>query len=144
MSPKSQNLRAGFGAVALVMSKFVHPSKPISDKYPNWPKNHNLQGAVWVEVDTKVLRQGDNAILVLSSPILILLKQQFYTANRYIHMTKEGKEDSLFVLAEAVIPAVSSGAIGPLSVDENKCSDGAESNDAPILLFQTWIQCTSQ
>ena len=49
-------------------------------------------------------------------------------------MTKEGEEDSVFVLAEAVIPTVRGGAIGPLSVDENNRADGAEANDAPILL----------
>ena len=49
-------------------------------------------------------------------------------------MTEEGEEDSLCVLAEAVILAVRSGAIGPLAVDENNRADGAEANDAPILL----------
>ena len=49
-------------------------------------------------------------------------------------MTKEGEEDSIFVLAEAVIPAVSVGAIGPLAVDENNLADGAEAHYAPILL----------
>ena len=49
-------------------------------------------------------------------------------------MTQEGEEDSLFVLAEAVIPAVSSGAIGPLTFYQTNRADGAEANDAPILL----------
>ena len=49
-------------------------------------------------------------------------------------MTKEGEEDSLFVLSEAVIPAFSAGDIGTLAVDEKNCADGAEANDAPILL----------
>ena len=49
-------------------------------------------------------------------------------------MTKEGEEDSLFVLAEAVIPAASSGGIGPLAVYGNNRAYGAEENDAPILL----------
>ena len=49
-------------------------------------------------------------------------------------MTQEGEEDSLFVLAEAVIPAVSAGAIGPLTFNQTNRADGAEANDAPILL----------
>ena len=64
MSPKLAKLCAGVGAVTSVMSKFVHPGKPICDKYPNQPKNHKLQGVVLVEVDVKVVWRGANAILV--------------------------------------------------------------------------------
>ena len=49
-------------------------------------------------------------------------------------MTQEGEKDSLFVLAEAVIPTVSAGVIGLLAVDESNRADGAEANNAPILL----------
>ena len=49
-------------------------------------------------------------------------------------MTQEGEEDSLFVLSEAVIPAISAGAIGPLTFDQTNGADGAEANDGPILL----------
>ena len=49
-------------------------------------------------------------------------------------MTQEGEEDSLFVLAESVIPAVSAGAIGPLTFDQTDCADGAEAKDASILI----------
>ena len=47
MSPKSPKLCSGVDAVVSVMSKFVHPSKPIFDKYPNRPNNHKLQGVVF-------------------------------------------------------------------------------------------------
>ena len=36
--------------------------------------------------------------------------KKFYAAKRYIHVTEEDEEDSLFFLAEAVIPTVSAGA----------------------------------
>ena len=49
-------------------------------------------------------------------------------------MTEEGEEDSLLVLAEAVLPSASSGGIGPLEVYGNNLSYGAEENYAPILL----------
>ena len=64
MSPNFPKLCSGVGDVVSVMSKFVHPRKPIFDKYPNRPKSHKLQGVVLVEVDAKVVRQGANAILV--------------------------------------------------------------------------------
>ena len=49
-------------------------------------------------------------------------------------MTQEGEEDSLFVLAESVIPTDSAGAIGPLTFDQTNCAHGAEANNAPTLL----------
>ena len=87
-----------------------------------------------MEVDAKVVRQGANAILVFVFIHFDFPDQQFYAAKRYIHVTKEGEEDRPFGLAEAVIPAVSAGDIGTLSVDENNRDDGAEENYAPILL----------
>ena len=71
----------------------------------------------------------------LYSPISIFPNEQFYAAKRYIHVTQEGEEDIFFVLAEAVIPAVRAGAIGLLTFDQTNCADGAEANDAPILLL---------
>ena len=139
MSPKLTKLCARVGAVASVMSKFFHPSKSIRDKHPNRPKNHKLQGVVLVEVDAKVVRQGANEILVFVFTYFDFTDQKFYAAKRYIHVTKEGEDDNLFVLAEAAIPAFSAGAIGPLAVDEKNRADGAEANNASILLSS----CTS-
>ena len=80
------------------------------------------------------MRRGDNAILVFVFTHSDFPDQQLYTAKLYIHVTEEGEVDSLFVLAEAVVPAVSAGGIGPLAVGGNNRTDGAEANDAPILL----------
>ena len=46
-------------------------------------------------------------------------------------MTQEVAEDRLFVLAEAVIPAVSAGAIGPLTFDQTTRADFVEANNSP-------------
>eukprot|EP00978_Attheya_sp_CCMP212_P032804 scaffold129611_cov55-Attheya_sp.AAC.2 len=54
MVPK---LHAGVGAIAWVMAKFVHPSKPINEQYPNWEKNHKLEGGVLVKEENKVIRR---------------------------------------------------------------------------------------
>ena len=134
MSPKYPKLHAGVGAVASVMSKFVHPSRPIHHKYPNRPKNHKLQGVILVEVDTKVVWRGADAILVFVFTHFDFPEEQFYAAKRSIHVTQEDKEDSLFVLSESVIPAVSAGAIGPMTLDQTNRENGAEENDVPILL----------
>ena len=62
MSPNLPNIYSGVGAVASVMSKFVFPSKPICDNYPNLLKNDKLHGDILVEWDVKVVWQGANAI----------------------------------------------------------------------------------
>ena len=87
-----------------------------------------------VEVDEKVVRRGAGAILVFVFAHFDFPDKQFYSAKRYIHVTQEGEEDSLFVLVEAVIIAVSAGAIGPLIFNQSNRDDGAEANDAPTLL----------
>ena len=134
MSPKSPKLCSGVGAVASVMSKFVQPSRSIRHKYPNRPKNHKLEGVILVEVDAKVVRRGADAILVFVFTHFGFTDKNLYAAKRYIHVTQEGEEDSLFVLVEAAIPAVSAGSIGTLKFDQTNRADGAEANDAPILL----------
>ena len=134
MSPKTPKLRSGVGAVASLMSKFVHSSRSIRHKYPNRPKNHNLQGVILVEVDAKVVWRGADAIMVFVFTHFDFPDEQFYAAKRYIHVTQEGKDDSLFVLVESFIPAVSAGSIGPLKFDKTNHANGEEENDAPILL----------
>ena len=49
-------------------------------------------------------------------------------------MTQEGKEEILFVLAEAPIPADITGGIVDLKVGINDRTNSAEANDAPNLL----------
>ena len=132
MLPKSPKRHAGVGAVTSVMSKFVHPSKPTRDKYPNRLKYRKLQGVVLVEVYVKVVRRDANTIMVFVFTNSDFPDQKFYAAKQYIHVTEEGEEDSRFVLAEAVVPAASDGGIGPLAVGGNNLTDGAEANDDQI------------
>ena len=87
-----------------------------------------------MEVDAKVVRRGADAILVFVFTHFDFPDKQLYASKRYIHVTQEGEEDSFFVLAEAIIPDVSAGDICPLTFDQTNCADGAEANDAPILL----------
>ena len=87
-----------------------------------------------MEVDAKVVWQGADAILVFVFTHINFLDVQLYAAKRYIHVTQEDEQDRLFVLAEAVIPAVSAGAIGSLIFDQTNLAYGAEANNAPIVL----------
>ena len=87
-----------------------------------------------VEVDAKVVWRGADAILVFVFTHFDFPDKQLYSAKRYIHVTQEGEEGSLFVLSEAAIANVSAGSIFPLVFDQTSCADGAEANNAPILL----------
>ena len=70
-----------------------------------------------MKVDAKDVWRGANAIMVFVFTHFYFPDEKFYATKIYIHATQEGEEDRLFVLAEAVIPAVSAGAIGPLTFD---------------------------
>ena len=82
----------------------------------------------------KVVRRGDNAILVFVFTFADFPNQQFYDAKQYIHVTQYGTENSLFVLAEAPVPADIAGEKGALEFGGNNFTDGAEANDTPNLL----------
>ena len=82
----------------------------------------------------KVVRQGANAIPVFVFTYPDFLDKTLYSAKRYINVTIQGAEDSLFFPAKYTVPAADSGGIGAMSVDRNDCTDGAEANDAPNLL----------
>ena len=69
------------------MLKFVHPSKPIHDKYPNRLNNHKLEGVVLLEEEMKVVRQGANAIPVFVFTYPDFLDKTLYSAKRYINVT---------------------------------------------------------
>ena len=128
------NICARVGAVVSVMSKLVYPREPILDKYPNRPNNRKLEGVVLVEEELKVMRKSADAIPFFVFTNANFLDKQFYATKKYIHVTQEGTEESLFFLAEAPIPAAGKGGICALSVDRKDHTDGAEANDAPNLL----------
>ena len=75
-----------------------------------------LRGLFWWRFMRKSCGKVPIQFWFLSSPIPILPNQQFYVANRYIHVTEEGEEESLFVLADDVFPDDRAGGIGPLAV----------------------------
>ena len=77
------------------------------------------------------MRRGADAILVFVFTHFDFPDKQLYSAKRYIHVTQEGEEGSLFVLSEAAIADVSAGSIFPLVFDQTSCADGAEANYAP-------------
>jgi hypothetical protein len=90
------NLRAGVGAVAWVMSRFVHPSKPLRDQYPNRPKNHKLEGIILLREEDKVVQRGTEPVPVFLFRHEDFPNKEFYFVRRFLHVTQEGPEASLF------------------------------------------------
>ena len=79
----------------------------------------------------KVVRRYANAIPVFVFTHVNFPDKQFYAAKKYIHVTQEVADDSLFVLAEAPVPDSGAGDIGALTVGRKNRTGGAEANDAP-------------
>ena len=146
MSLKLPNICAVVADVASVMSKFVQSSNPIHDKYPNRPNNHKIQGGIFLDKDVQVVWRWADAIPVFVFTHADFPDKKFYTAKQYIHKTQEGTEKSLFVLAEAPVPASGTGGIGALEVGRNSRTDGAEEKMpqihyrvvCPIYVQNTW------
>jgi hypothetical protein len=96
-------LRPGRDAKAHCISRFVHPSKPIREKYPNAAKGHKLEGVILIAACEKVIRRNTApaAVYSFSHPDF---PDIFYAARRYVHLTEEGPEDLLFATEVAAPP----------------------------------------
>ena len=81
-----------------------------------------------------VLRRGANAIPVLVLNHANFPDKKFYDAKRYIHVTQEGTEDSLFLLSKDSIPSTGAVGIGDLELGINDHTDYEEANGATNLL----------
>ena len=80
----------GKEGLAICISLFIHPSKPIKKKYPKRPKTHDLDNLVLIMKVENTIR-----INIGASNVYIFLHAdfegiEFYAARRYVHMTKEG------------------------------------------------------
>jgi hypothetical protein len=98
-------LRFGVGGVATCISRFVHPSKPIRDKYLNREKGHKLDNLKIIALQEKVIRRGAPAAKVYIFSHDDFPDQEFYASTRYVHLTQEGPEDGYFAEEGAVVPA---------------------------------------
>jgi hypothetical protein len=53
-----RHLRSGVGGVGSCISRFIHPSKPIRDKYLNRPKGHKLENLTIIAEGNTALASG--------------------------------------------------------------------------------------
>jgi hypothetical protein len=99
-----QRLRVGVGGVGSCISRFIHPSKPIRDKYVNRPKGHKLENLTVIAEGLKTVRRGGGPTNVFIFSHGDFPDVEFYAARRYLHITEEGPEDGLFDQEEEVAP----------------------------------------
>ena len=80
-------LRFGVVGVVSCMSRFIHPSKPICEKYPNSPKAHKLEDLILIAESEISIQRGGGLAKVYKLSHLNFPDVIFYAAKRYVHMT---------------------------------------------------------
>ena len=94
-----------YGVVSC-MSRFIHPSKPIREMYPNRPKDHKLEDLILIaESEISIQRSGGLAKVYIFSH-LNFPDAIFSAEKRYVHMTLEGPAEEFFVVVKATVPQV--------------------------------------
>ena len=90
----------GKGGLATFFSRFVHPSKPIREKYPNQTKMHNIENLVLIVEGKNKIRRNSGVSNVYMFLHADFEGFEFYAARKYVHLTKEGREVDFFVCDE--------------------------------------------
>ena len=91
--------RLGVGAKVICLSKFVHPSQHIRDKYPNPVSGHRLEGCVVVRQELKKVSRHDQLCVIVhhnefktaDSTIV-----ELHAVKRYWKVVEEGDSDFFF------------------------------------------------
>ena len=122
----------GKGGLVRCISQFILPSKQIREKYPNCPKTHKLENPVLIAEEEKKIQINSGLSNVCMFYHADFKGVEFYTARKYVHLKKEGREEDFFVSDEYEedneVLLVSEL---PLLVEHRVC--GVESFDLPCL-----------
>ena len=91
--------RLGVGAKTSCLSKFIHPSEHIRNKYPNPIQGHRLEGCVVVRQEVKKVSRRDQLCVVIHHDDFKTSSDDFvelYAVKRYLKVTEEGSPDYFF------------------------------------------------
>ena len=86
--------------LGICILRFIHPSKPIRDKYPDFPKTHNIYNLVLIAEAKKRIRRNSGVSNVYTFLHADFEGVEFYTARKYVHLKKAGRKDDFFVSEE--------------------------------------------
>ena len=122
----------GVRAKVPCLSKFLHPSKHIRNKYPNPVSGHHLEGCIVVQQEVKRVSKRDQLCIVMQHDDFKANKEfiELHVVKRYFHVTKEGDLDQLFddpgsghageeAPAQVPLPAVVDDSINGQSEEAN-------------------------
>ena len=90
-------VQPGLAVVVWCMSRYIHSSRPIREKYTNIPKGHKLEDLILVgESNMSLRRKG------VTAPVYYFYRcdfplVEFFAVRRYIHVMEEVPEEILFV-----------------------------------------------
>ena len=90
----------GKGGLVSCISRFIHPSKPIREKYTNLPKTHKLENLVLIAEDQNKIQRNSGVSNVHTFSHADFKGVEFYAARKYVNLTKEGREEDFFVNEE--------------------------------------------
>ena len=82
------------------ISRFIHTSKPVSQKYSNHFKMHKFENLVLIAEGEKKIQRNRCVSNVYKFTNADFESVEFYTARKYIHLKKEGIEKDFFVSDE--------------------------------------------
>ena len=79
------------------ISRFIHPGKPIREKYQKSPKTHNIVNLVLIAEDEKKTRRNIGVSNVYTFSHAYFDGVGFYASRQYFNLTKEGREEYYLV-----------------------------------------------
>ena len=96
MAPQLRRL--GVGAKTSCLSKFLHPSEQIRNKYPNPVAGHRLEGCVVVRQEIKSVSRKDQLCVVVRHDDFKAGEDhiELHAVKRYFRVTMEGDPDLFF------------------------------------------------
>ena len=132
MAPHKMTM--GINAHVWCLSRFIHPSALIRDKFPDPVRGHKLDDMIVRRQEEKMINQKQVFAIVCIHESFKENDQyqELYVAPRYMHITQEGPEDSFFgivpvaeeedtslVEGSSILPSEVQGALRAAPTDED-------------------------
>ena len=93
---RGRKKRAGVGATALCIARFIHPSTLIREKYPNTHQKERMKNLFITSRQVRSIRRGSKATEAYLLHHNDFKNVNFYAASRNMAITEEGPSESLF------------------------------------------------
>ena len=97
----------GIGAVVSVLTKFVHPSQLIRDKFPNLPNGHRLSGCITLRQEVKRINQKEKLSLIVKHDDFKNDDEEYqelHACKRHFQIQEEGDPEFFFDIPQQVTP----------------------------------------